>query len=150
MIKLVTLLALMTAPATAQVSPPGDWQVSSTPRTVTDVVLQLRTRINASGGRIVAVVDHAANARSTGQVVPDTTVVIFGNPNLGTPLIKGNRAIALDLPQRMLVWRDGDVTKVGYLRPAVLAARYGFAPDDPDVVAIDKALLGLATAATQP
>ena len=31
---------------------------------------------------------------------------------------------ALDLPLKVLVWADGDQTKLTYLAPAALAARY--------------------------
>lgn len=147
---LAIALALIAAPAAARPTPPDDWQVLSTPRPVTEVVTRLKARIGAGGGRVVAIVDHAANARATGEPLAETTLVIFGNPKLGTPLIARNRAIALDLPQRMLVWREGGATKVGYLRPAVLGARYAFPADDPAIVAMDKALSGLAAAATAP
>ena len=36
---------------------------------------------------------------------------------------------ALDLPLRVLVWVDGDQTKVSYTAPATLAARYGISDE---------------------
>lgn len=146
---IVIILSLSSAPATAQIAPPDDWQIISTHRPVDDVVVRLKTGIASGGGSVVAVVDHAANARRAGTQIPETVLVIFGNPKLGTPLIARNRLVAIDLPQRMLVWRDGGATKVGYLRPSALAVRYAFDVDDPAIVAMDRALSKLAVNAAR-
>ncbi len=37
--------------------------------------------------------------------------------------------VALDLPLKVLVWADGDQTKVSYTAPAALAARYGLSDE---------------------
>lgn len=148
---ILIMLSLISAPATAQTAPSGDrtapsddWQIISTHRPVDDVVGRLKTGVASGGGSVVAVVDHAANARRAGTRIPATVLVVFGNPKLGTPLIARNRLIAIDLPQRMLVWRDGGATKVGYLRPSTLAVRYAFDADDSAIVAMDRALSKLA------
>ena len=75
---------------------------------------------------IVAEIDHRANAASTGEILPPTRVVLFGNPRLGTPLMQINQQAGLDLPQRMLVYQgeDGDVV-VAYTTPEYLAQRHG-------------------------
>jgi uncharacterized protein (DUF302 family) len=36
---------------------------------------------------------------------------------------------ALDLPLKVLVWDDRNQTKLSYLAPSVLAARYGLMPE---------------------
>jgi uncharacterized protein (DUF302 family) len=36
---------------------------------------------------------------------------------------------ALDLPLKILVWADQEQTKISYVSPAALAARYHLAPD---------------------
>lgn len=74
---------------------------------VEETVSRLTMAIESAGAKVVAVVDHAANARSIGETLPETRLVIFGSPKLGTPLIEQNPLVALDLPQKMLVWRDG-------------------------------------------
>ncbi len=61
-----------------------------------------------------------------------------------------NRAIAIDLPQRVLVWRDGAITKIGYTPPAAIAARYGIAGNDPSVIKIGKSLAALVETASKP
>ena len=70
------------------------------------------------------------------------TVLIFGNPALGTLLMQANPRVALDLPLRVLVWQDGEETKIGYLAPDALAARY-------DITGADETLGKIANALDQ-
>ena len=64
-----------------------------------------------------------------GLTLRDTTVVIFGNPKGGTPVMEAVPTAALDLPLKILVWDDAGQTKVSYLDPQALAARYDI-PDE--------------------
>lgn len=73
---------------------------------------------------LVARVDHQANAKAAGMTIPAATLIIFGNPAMGTPIIQANPMAALDLPVRVLVWDDGGQTKIGYLDPQALKERY--------------------------
>ena len=58
-----------------------------------------------------------------------TTLVVFGNPAAGTPVMEAAPLAALDLPLKVLVWADGERgTQVSYTDPSVLAARYGLRP----------------------
>ena len=75
---------------------------------------------------IVAEVDHAANAASAGLDLRPTRVVLFGNPQLGTPLMQINQQAGLDLPQKMLVYEDAEGRViVGYNTTDYLAQRHG-------------------------
>lgn len=47
---------------------------------------------------IVAQIDHSANAGNARLSLPDTRLVLFGNPKLGTPLMQENQLTGLDLP----------------------------------------------------
>jgi uncharacterized protein (DUF302 family) len=144
------VVLLATAPATVQAQMPPDWHVRTTTHSVANVVQRLTTTIEKGGGSVAAVVDHSANARSAGMALQDTTLVIFGNPKLGTTLMAQNRAIAMDLPQRILVWRDGATTRIGFTRPAAIAARYGIDGSNPSLVAMDKAMSALVDAVSNP
>lgn len=88
---------------------------------------RLRRQIVAHGAQIFAVIDHAAGAKSAGLHMPATTVVIFGNPAVGTPIMLEAPDMALDLPSRVLVRQAGNVVEVVYTAPAALAARHGVA-----------------------
>ena len=56
--------------------------------------------------KIMATLDHQSNAQKAGIELTPTYLVVFGNPKIGSPLMKTQQSLALDLPQKMLVWED--------------------------------------------
>ncbi|MEX0343423.1 MAG: DUF302 domain-containing protein [Rhizobiaceae bacterium] len=78
-----------------------------------------------AGATVFARVDHQKGATSIGSEIAGATLVIFGNPKIGTPIIAENPEAGLDLPIRVLIWDDGGQTMIGYLSPDELADRYG-------------------------
>jgi uncharacterized protein (DUF302 family) len=71
-----------------------------------------------------AVVDHSGQAEAVGLTMPNTKLVIFGNPAAGTPIMLAVPLSALDLPLKALIWDDQGTTCVSYNAPEHLAARY--------------------------
>ena len=70
-------------------------------------------------------VDHAAGAKKVDMSLEPTELVIFGNPKMGTALMKCGHSVAIDLPLKALIWEDGDgQTWLGYNDPAYLATRH--------------------------
>jgi uncharacterized protein (DUF302 family) len=126
----------------------GTWVVKTSPHSVADTVSKLTSAVEGAGASVAAVVDHAAGAEKAGMELPPTTLVIFGNPKIGTPLMKANRQIGIDLPMRVLVWQDGGTVKVGYLKPDTMASWYGIEADAPSVKTMTGALDKLTNAAT--
>lgn len=54
-----------------------------------------------------------------------TQLLIFGNPKVGTPLMKCGRTVAIDLPQKLLVWQNSEgTTSVAYNDPVYLGKRH--------------------------
>jgi uncharacterized protein (DUF302 family) len=94
------------------------------PLPVAGTVAKLTGIINAKGVKLFAVIDQSAEARQAGLSLRDTTLVIFGSPAAGTPVMAASPLAALDLPLKVLVWDDGGQTKVSYYSPDALAARY--------------------------
>ena len=88
------------------------------PRSVEDTVSRLKGVLKSKGIKLFAVIDHNGEAEAAGLELRDTKVVIFGN-----------QLAALDLPLKVLVWADGDQTKLTYTEPAELAARYGLSDE---------------------
>ena len=105
---------------------------------------------NAGPLRIIAEVDHVANAERVGLSLRPTKLLIFGNPNLGTPLMQSSQTIGIDLPQKMLVWEaeDGQVY-LAYNDPFYLAERHNISSDQAELTTIAQALEGIATQATE-
>jgi uncharacterized protein (DUF302 family) len=99
------------------------------PLPVADTVSKLTGMISAKGMKLFAVIDQSAEARQAGLSLRETTLVIFGSPATGTPVMAAAPLAALDLPLKVLVWDDEGQTKVSYYAPAVLAARHHISPD---------------------
>jgi uncharacterized protein (DUF302 family) len=99
------------------------------PRSVPDTVTRLTTMIADRGLKLFAVIDQSAEAGAAGLALRETVLVIFGSPAAGTPVMQAAPLSALDLPLKVLVWADGAQTKVCYVAPATLGARYGLSAD---------------------
>jgi uncharacterized protein (DUF302 family) len=99
------------------------------PFSVPDTVQRLTDLIATKGLKLFAVFDHSGEAAAHGLELRDTKVVVFGSPVAGTPVMQAAPLAALDLPLKVLIWADGDQTKLAYTAPAALAARYGL-PDE--------------------
>ena len=98
-------------------------------RSVSDTVARLTELVAAKGMRLFAVIDQAAEARKAGLQLRETTMVIFGSPVAGTPVMVAEPLAALDLPLKVLVWADGAQTKVSYDAPAAVARRRALTPE---------------------
>jgi uncharacterized protein (DUF302 family) len=72
------------------------------------IVQRLQDAITAGGGRVAAVVDHAAGARAAGVEIPSNIVVIGGAPAAQVPLVRADQRAAANLPQRYQVRQGGD------------------------------------------
>lgn len=99
------------------------------PRSVAATVSRLTGILSAKGMKVFAVIDQSAEAAGAGLKLRETTLVIFGNPAAGTPVMDAAPLSALDLPLKVLIWADGSRTNVTYYSPAALAARYGLSAE---------------------
>jgi uncharacterized protein (DUF302 family) len=73
---------------------------------------------------VFARIDHAAGARAVGLELADEEVVLFGSPLSGTPLMQDDPQIGIELPLRMLVWREGEQALLGHNDPRELGSAY--------------------------
>ena len=78
------------------------------PYSFTETLARVRSTLTANGMTVFATIDHQAAAHSAGLDMPPTTVLIFGNPKGGTPLMLAAPDFALDLPLRVLIREDAD------------------------------------------
>jgi uncharacterized protein (DUF302 family) len=89
-------------------------------------VERLVQAITARGMTIFASIDHAANAREIGMPMPPATVLIYGSPKGGTPVMLATPLTALDLPLRVLVREREDGTATIAFHPvAAMLGRAG-------------------------
>lgn len=110
---------------------------------------KLETVLKSKGMNVFGRVNHAAGAEKAGLSLRPTEVVIFGNPKVGTPLMNCAQSVAIDLPQKALVWQDeaGQVW-LAYNDPAHLASRHNIEGCDEVLKKVSGALAKFAAAAT--
>jgi uncharacterized protein (DUF302 family) len=86
---------------------------------------RLRAVVKETGMIVFALVDHSGEAAKAGLAMPDTKLLIFGNPAGGTPIMLAAPLAALDLPPKVLVWENpAGGSFVSYVDPAYLRARH--------------------------
>lgn len=101
------------------------------------------------GLTLFARIDHQKNAAGVDLDLRETEVIIFGNPKVGTPLMQCSQRIAIDLPQKMLFWKDSEnKVWIGYNNPEYIKKRHGLKGCDPVINKISKILSALSKAAT--
>jgi uncharacterized protein (DUF302 family) len=89
-----------------------------------DTMKALIAAIERRGLMLFARIDHAAAARDVGLELEDEEVVLFGNPSAGTLLMQSDRSMGIELPLRILVWREGEQTLLGHGDPRDLKEAY--------------------------
>lgn len=106
-----------------------------------DTVLSLEAAISANPAfRIPLVLDYSRNNATGGPVL-----IVFGNPNAGTPLMQTQQEIGIDLPQKYWVWEDDEGTvNVTYNDPFFIAARHDVEGQDERLTAMSGALMQFA------
>ena len=99
------------------------------PRPVAATVSRLTGILAARGLKVFAIIDHGEHASEAGLRLRETTLVIFGSPAAGPPIIDAAPLAALDLPLRILIWADSSRTNVTYYSPEAIAARHGLSAE---------------------
>ena len=105
------------------------------------------------GFMVFTEIDHAAAARKFGLKMLPRTVIVFGNPKLGTPVMVKTPTLAIDVPPKALVWED-DQGKVWLTYNSaeylgnVIYARHGL-PNPPSTPKLAAGLKAFAAYATQ-
>lgn len=98
--------------------------------------------------RLVTEVNHQQNAMAANLELNPTRLIIFGNPNLGTPLMQNAQTTGIDLPQKFLVWEnDNGEVMISYNDPAFLQMRHNITNNEDILATITGALNNLSNAA---
>jgi len=87
---------------------------------------RLEALIRARGLILFARIDFGGDAARAGLTMPPSQLLVFGNPQAGTPLMQAVPTAALDLPLKVLSWEDADGRAwLSYNAPDFLRARHG-------------------------
>ena len=116
----------------------------ATSKPASAVLAQLLAILQAKAITLFTVVDHSGEAAKVGLTMPDTKLVIFGNPQAGTPVMLAAPDSALDLPLKILIAEQSDgTTRISYNSPGYLQSRHNL---DPELAKRLSAVEQLATA----
>jgi uncharacterized protein (DUF302 family) len=113
---------------------------------VDETVERLKGILQTKGITLFAVIDHSGEAAKVGLKMPNTKLVVFGNPKGGTPLMLAAPSIAIDLPLKILVAEDAQgKVWVSYNSPAYLKDRHGL-PQNlvPNIEVVEKLAAAVA------
>ena len=91
-----------------------------------DTVTHLLATLRQHGIKVFATIDQQAEAAQAGLAMPPATLILFGNPKAGTPLMLARPAAGIDLPLKVFISEaaPGEVT-VMFHSAAYLMERHG-------------------------
>jgi len=154
--QILTVFAL--ALLLAGCGPPADEQAADiglglyqqeSPFPVSETMDRLEAVVRERGFRVFNRIDHAAGAASVDLDLRPTQLLIFGNPQGGTPLMQNAQTMGIDLPLKALVYEDADgQVHVAFNHPAFLVARHDLANGEQIIERMTGLLDGLIGAAT--
>lgn len=134
-------ITFITAPAFAA-APQTDGLINiQSPYSVDTTAKRIEKILNKKGLTIFSVINHAKNAKRIGIELRDTKLIIFGNPKIGTRLIKCQQSTAIDLPLKALIWKDSvGKTWVSYNDIRYIEKRHNITGCDKYITKIENAL----------
>jgi len=110
---------------------------------VPTAVAKLKKLIKEQGLVYFDTIDHQVNAQKVKMNLKPETVVMFGNPKMGTVLMNCNPSIGLDLPLRMLFTTDYEgLTTITYTNPEYWSLKHNI-KDHNCLAIISKAKIAL-------
>ena len=118
---------------------------------VTQTADRLETILHEKGMTVFNRIKHSESAQAVGVELKDTELIIFGNPKVGSPLMLCQQTVAIDLPQKTLIWEDANGTvRITYNDPGYLQKRHDIQACDALLAKVSKALSGITRAAASP
>ena len=89
-----------------------------------ETVVALQKELNSRGITIFATIDHKKAAEAVGKSMPPATVLIVGNPKVGTALMQENPRLAIELPLKILIYKEEKIVRIRYEKIAAIAEKY--------------------------
>jgi len=125
--------------------------------TVSETIQRFEAAINANadqGWKVFTEIDHTEAAEKAGAKLLPRTLIIFGNPRFGTPAMAKAATLAIDLPQKALVWQDEQgrtwlTYNSGEYLQDVVFARHGLPASLEGATSFDKFLKQVGEQATR-
>ncbi len=97
--------------------------------TIEQTIQRLKASLEMVGLGVVAILEQSVAGDETGaQARHQEVLVIGGDPRMRTLLTNTTPLLALDLPIKMLVWKDGEPVKVSFKEVECIRQRYDLTP----------------------
>jgi len=103
------------------IKPYGDFQ---SPLAFEETVAALQKTLNSKGITIFATIEHHKAAEAVGESIQPATVLIVGNPKVGTALMQENLSFAIELPLKILIYEEGKMVNIRYEKISAIAEKY--------------------------
>jgi uncharacterized protein (DUF302 family) len=139
---MIFFIAVPAAASDGLVNVPSTFNVEKTADRMESVLLE-------KGMTIFNRIKHSEGAANVGIELRKTELIIFGNPKVGSPLMKCQQSVAIDLPQKALIWEDDNAKVwISYNDPRYLEKRHNIIGCEEVISKIEKALAGIAKSAS--
>ncbi len=110
---------------------------------------RLENILKEKGMTVFNRIPHSKGANKVGIKLRDTELIIFGNPKVGSPLMTCQQSVAIDLPQKALIWEDEKSTVwISYNDPRYLEKRHNITGCEDVISKIEKALAAIIKSAS--
>ena len=103
------------------IKPYEDFQ---SPLAFEETVVALQKTLNSKGITVFATIEHHKAAEAVGESMSPATVLIVGNPKVGTTLMQENLLLAIELPLKILIYEEGKTVNIRYEKVTAIAEKY--------------------------
>ncbi len=149
MVRTITLGCLVAVASFSALAEQGVTKVAST-HAVKETADEFVAIAQEKGLNVFARINHQENASKVDMALRPTEVIIFGNPKVGTPLMLCAQEVAIDLPQKVLVYEDVEgKTWLAYNDPMYLKQRHNMQDCDEVLNKVSGVLGNLTNAAAK-
>ena len=124
------------------IEPDRDYMALS-PYTFEQTIERLQKVLESKNITVFATIEHHKAAEAVGETMPPATVLIVGNPKVGTALMQENLLLAIELPLKILVYQEGKTVNIRYEKIAAIAEKYHIKQNFGTAEKIDAAMLQL-------
>ena len=87
-------------------------------------ISRLKKNFKTNNIAIFAEIDHAKAAKKAKENLLPATVLVVGNPKVGTSLMQENPKVAIELPLKVLVDEENGIVQVRYKFVSLLVSDY--------------------------
>ena len=87
-----------------------------------ETVAALQKTLNSKGITIFATIEHHKAAEAVGENMQPATVLIVGNPKVGTALMQENPRLAIEL--KILIYKEEKIVRIRYEKISAIAEKY--------------------------